>query len=401
MMFGLLDMLKQSAKNALRTSRRANVILPLMATLASAMLQEEIWLVRSTYFTPPNDMTMLRFQSGFWDSSATAEDLFSLRYRFRRADFADMLLRMLLASEVGGALQFHDLRSSKRSRIPSDFAMMVLLRRLGYTCRFADLACEFGKATVYICEAFHTAIDYIYHNFARGGVCPFIWEEDFQSFAQAFQALGSPIPTIIGLMDGNFMCIARPGGMRNFQHQVDQRVYYSGKEKTHGYKWLAVVLGNGMLGIKGPYPGSTHDATMFDLSGWRDKLRAYYQRYGIQLQFFADAGFANEDHIITMLKGYVTLAGLTFNALMARIRILIENAFAGQHQIFNLLSFKHKLYPGGRNINRLYIVASFMMNVYTSYYGSQFTAAMDEAGVDLHVEIDDLLKKAEDASARL
>ena len=42
MMFGLLDMLKQSAKNAVRTIRRANVILSLMATLASAMLQEEI-----------------------------------------------------------------------------------------------------------------------------------------------------------------------------------------------------------------------------------------------------------------------------------------------------------------------------------------------------------------------
>ena len=45
MMFGLLDMLKQSARNAIRSSRRANVILPLMATLAAAMLHEEIWLV--------------------------------------------------------------------------------------------------------------------------------------------------------------------------------------------------------------------------------------------------------------------------------------------------------------------------------------------------------------------
>ena len=46
MMFGLLDMLNQSAKNAVRTIRRANVILPLMAIQASAMLQEEIeiWL---------------------------------------------------------------------------------------------------------------------------------------------------------------------------------------------------------------------------------------------------------------------------------------------------------------------------------------------------------------------
>jgi hypothetical protein len=128
-------------------------------------------------------------------------------------------------------------------------------------------------------------------------------------------------------------------------------------------------------------------------------LKAYHQRQRVQLQFFADAGFANEDHIITMIKGYVTLAGLTFNALMVRIRILIENAFAGQHQVFNFLSFKHKLFPGGRNIDRLYTVASFMMNVYTTYYGSRFTAAMEEAGVDLQVDIDDLLKRAEDVSA--
>jgi hypothetical protein len=41
------------------------------------------------------------------------------------------------------------------------------------------------------------------------------------------------------------------------------------------------------------------------------------------------------------------------------------------------------------------------MNVYTTYYGNQFTAAMDDAGVDLYVDTDDLLKKAEGASARM
>ena len=70
MMFGLLDMPKQSARNAVRSGGRANVILPLMATLAAAMLHEEIWLVRSTYFTLPNIL------------SATADDVFSLRYHF-------------------------------------------------------------------------------------------------------------------------------------------------------------------------------------------------------------------------------------------------------------------------------------------------------------------------------
>lgn len=72
-----------------------------------------------------------------------------------------------------------------------------------------------------------------------------------------------------------------------------------------------------------------------------------------------------------------------------------------QYQVFNFLSFNHKLYLGGRNIDRLYMVASFMMNLYTTNYGSQFTAAMEEAGVDLHVTTNDLLMKAEEASARM
>ena len=70
MMFGLFDMLKQFARNAVRTGGRASVILPLLATLAAAMLHEEIWLVRSTYFTLPNILSL------------TADDVFSLHYHF-------------------------------------------------------------------------------------------------------------------------------------------------------------------------------------------------------------------------------------------------------------------------------------------------------------------------------
>ena len=121
-----------------------------------------------------------------------------------------MLLHMDLATKVGGDLQFKDLRSRYSDRIPADFAMMVMFRRLGYSCRFADLVGEFGKATTYICEAFHTAIDHVFLKFTRGasGLCPFLWEDSFMSFGKAFNILGSPIPTIIGLMDGNFMGLA-------------------------------------------------------------------------------------------------------------------------------------------------------------------------------------------------
>ena len=128
MMFGMLEFFQRTTRNDGRTRRlpSGHVIIPIMATLAAAMLHEEIWLCRTTFYAPPLSTPILRFKSTFWNGP-TAEDMFSLRYRFRRADFADMLLRMHLASEVGGNLHFKYLRSSKRSLIPADFAMMVML----------------------------------------------------------------------------------------------------------------------------------------------------------------------------------------------------------------------------------------------------------------------------------
>ena len=208
MIFGMFDVVRKTARKAGQNLLRADVNLPLMAALTAAMPQEELWLVRSTYYLLPTDISMPPFQSAFWngDRAAVLFSVFTMLYRFRQADFVDMLLRMDLATEVGGDLQFKDLLYHYGARFPADFAMMVMLRRLGFSCRFADLICdpdyEFGKATKYICEAFHTAIDYVFLKFARGGLCPFLWEDSFMSFAEAFNILGSPIPTIIGLMDG-------------------------------------------------------------------------------------------------------------------------------------------------------------------------------------------------------
>ena len=102
-MFGLLDFMQRLTRKAVRTSRRpaSQLIILLIATLAVAMLHEEIWLNRTTFYSPPTVMQMLQFKSTFWNGP-TAEDMFSLCYRFRRSDFADMLLLMNLASEVGG-----------------------------------------------------------------------------------------------------------------------------------------------------------------------------------------------------------------------------------------------------------------------------------------------------------
>ena len=81
------------------------------------------------------------------------------------------------------------------------------------------------------------AMDYIFKKFASKGVCQFLWEDAFPSFARAFSILGSPIqvPTLIGLMDGTFMGVGRPGGMCNYHHSrftESTSVYSTAARKT-------------------------------------------------------------------------------------------------------------------------------------------------------------------------
>ena len=92
------------------------------------------------------------------------------------------------------------------------------------------------------------------------------------------------------------------------------------------------------------------------------------------MQMVGGAGFALSRYLQTMQKGFLTRRGRTFNSVMSRIRIYVENMFAGQSTILNFLSFG-KLRLGGRNIDRLYVTANFLLNVRNCFYGNQMTAA--------------------------
>ena len=70
--FGMFDVVRITGRKAEQTLRGADLILPLIATLTAAMLQEELWLVRSTYFLPPMDISMPPFQSAFWKGDRAA-----------------------------------------------------------------------------------------------------------------------------------------------------------------------------------------------------------------------------------------------------------------------------------------------------------------------------------------
>ncbi len=87
----------------------------------------------------------------------------------------------------------------------------------------------------------------------------------------------------------------------------------------------------------------------------------------------------------------LTRAGRTFNSIMSRIRIHVENCFAGQHKTLNFLSYAPARKIGGRSTHRKYVVANFLMNVLTTFNGNQISTATGMRPPTL----EDLLRRAE------
>ena len=134
-----------------------------------------------------------------------------------------------------------------------------------------------------------------------------------------------------------------------------------------------------MTALSGPYKGSAHDAKCLRESLWIEILDEIFRTTGRRFVIFGDAGFVVSADIQATVKGfggYMPNDARDFNNLMSRIRIYIENSFAGMSNEFSYFSYANGLRLGGRRFHRGYEVANFLMNVRSTFYGNQFTDAL-------------------------
>ena len=263
-----------------------------------------------------------------------------------------------------------------RHYVYADTAMLIFLGRLSTPCTYIKMMDEFGMDEKQLSASFNWIARYLYHNYALPLSKIEIWEPYFNIFADKMTMYGSPFPNLIGIIDGNFMQCSRPGGAGNWLSTMDQRVIYSGKQKAHGLKFLAVIFPNGFVSLFGPSPGAMHDSTLLDESQWATYLFDVETRTGDHFCLFGDSAFGCCRYIQAMLKGALLPGGRYFNALMSRIRIHIENAFAVQSNIFNFLSHEKAVKIGTSPVQELYVTATFLMNVRNILYGNQFLSAI-------------------------
>jgi len=148
--------------------------------------------------------------------------------------------------------------------------------------------------------------------------------------------------------DGVAIVDATEQRVERSQDHATQKAHYSGKKKAHTRKTLIVVNEHGRLRYVSPsVPGSTHDLTLLRQSGAVEEIPA-------DLSLMADSGFQGLQHdapersVALPYKGSkthpLTPEQKLHNALLSRIRIVVENTLAAMKH-FRILAdvFRHPL----------------------------------------------------------
>jgi hypothetical protein len=143
-----------------------------------------------------------------------------------------------------------------------------------------------------------------------------------------------------------------------------------------------------MLAMSDPFYGRTHDSRLMNETGWLRTIREASRADGRPYAVFGDAAFGSTDVVQCMVKSVYHPDDRSFNAIMSRIRVHIENAFAGQINQFTFLSFTRSNKMGGRKGASQFIVAAIFMNIRTTFYGNQFS---HELGNRLRVALKELM----------
>ncbi|KIJ37543.1 hypothetical protein M422DRAFT_259899 [Sphaerobolus stellatus SS14] len=184
--------------------------------------------------------------------------------------------------------------------------------------------------------------------------------QKFESFARAFQAKGSPLDCIAGLIDGTLQKNAWP--------VQNQRLVYNGWKHIHCLKYHAVISPDGLvIHVYGPVDGRHHDETVFKESGLSELLeKHFWTPQGQALYLYGDPGYSVGPHLISPYKDPgLTAEKQAFNTAMSRIREPIEWVFKEVAQQFTFIDFSRSqkilLSPCGL----YYLVSLLMCNAHT------------------------------------
>ena len=139
-------------------------------------------------------------------------------FRFRKQD-------MTLLAEV---MQVPDVITCYQRSVCSGLeALCIVLKRLAYPCRYADMLPRFARPVPVLCMINNHKVDLIYqvhgHRILQWNNA-LLNSQALQEYATAISAQGSPLFNCFGFIDGTVRPISKPGQNQNIVYNGHKRV---------------------------------------------------------------------------------------------------------------------------------------------------------------------------------
>jgi hypothetical protein len=249
-----------------------------------------------------------------------------------------------------------------------------MLWRLSYPGRYKQFMDHFGRSRAWLSSVFNDTITHLVLRYRD----KLFWDphrltlQTLQRYAHATQEAGG-VSRVWGWIDGTIRPICRPS-------TVEQRPYWSGYKKTHGFKYQGILTSDGILSsLAGPEEGSVGDWKMWKECGLEERLRTLFHQIPEEqrLYIYGDPAYSGGFGIIGAYKASVNRA-LTddekhFNKRMSQLRIAVEHAFGITQQQWMYNGFKYGLRLGASPVAGYYLVSTLLTNCLTCLRGSQIT----------------------------
>ena len=291
-----------------------------------------------------------------FDIGTLSEQEFLTHFRFQKQDMGQLMHALRLKKVYTGT------NGIKWSGIEG---LCILLRRLCYPNRLADLVPLFGRHRTELSHIINQMCTEIFelHKHRLNTIChPWL---NYEQMAEAVHAKGACLTNCWGFLDGSQMRICRPGD--------GQEAVYNGHKRQHSFKFQSLIVPSGIIvHFWGPFEGRRHDSALYFFSGLDQEISQVCDRHGNQMCIYGDSAYAARQYLLTPFKGSnLSQLETDFNGNMAKVRTCVEWGFGKICGNFAFLDFHKNLKARLQAVGKYYLVGAILTNAHTCLYGSQ------------------------------
>jgi hypothetical protein len=249
----------------------------------------------------------------------------------------------------------------------SELALCLVLVRQSFPQRLFQLSNLFGRSESYLSTVYNDTIEHLclrYRQMLQWH--PSLQYRRLRRYARAIKRVGgwTGEGTIWGFIDGTFRATCRP--------TENQRFFYSGYKKHHGFKYQGIVCPDGLIGsIAGPYEGKMNDLQIVRKSQVQEDLHQVCNGHP-QLYLYGDQAYQRLWGIMGPYRGGRTLnkQQQTFNKTLSSVRIAVEQAFGQAQNLWLSNAFSIQLQPQQQPVAAFYMVSVLLTNCFTCLEGN-------------------------------